>query len=52
MSDGLYESKPWRAALSHFQAGLLLVLLVTLVINVLFILDTSKKLQQKPDSGN
>ena len=30
------------------QGALLMVLVVTLVINIMFILDTSKKLQQDP----
>ena len=30
------------------QAGLVAVLMVTLGINIMFILDTSKKLQQDP----
>ena len=31
-----------------FQSALLVVLMVTLIINVMFILDTSKKLQADP----
>jgi hypothetical protein len=31
-----------------FQAGLILVLLVTVVINLTFIMETSKKLNKEP----
>ena len=37
--------------LSELQAALVVVLVVTLVINVMFILDTSKKLQEDPQKA-